>query len=171
MTLMITGHRPDKLFGYDIKKEEYLVMSAKITEFIIAKGYTNFMTGMALGVDTVFAINVITLKKYYPTFHLECAIPCLGQSSLWNEVDSNRYDSILQRADKVTYVSNKPYAPIFMHRRNAYMVDNSTEVLAVWNGVRMGGTFNCIKYALKQGRPVYVLDPRHLTSPIYLYKP
>ncbi len=165
MILTVTGHRPKKLFGYDIKNQEYSVLAYKITEFILEGGYNKFITGMALGADTVFAISVLMLKKQFPEFHLECAIPCLEHSSLWNSTDAKRYDVILKHADEVTMVSRKKYLPYLMQERNKYMVNKCTDVLAVWDGSN-GGTANCVRYALKQNKSVYVIDPSDLYKPI-----
>lgn len=47
-----------------------------------------------------------------------------------------------------------------MQKRNRYMVDNSSIVIAVYNGGK-GGTFNCLSYAHKEGRTIYYIIPKH----------
>lgn len=44
--------------------------------------------------------------------------------------------------------------PWVYHKRNEWMVDNATHVMAYWNGKRKGGTFACINYANKVGKPL-----------------
>ena len=38
------------------------------------------------------------------------------------------------------------------------MMDNSEAVIVVWDGTT-GGTKNCVDYALKQKKPILVIDP------------
>lgn len=52
------------------------------------------------------------------------------------------------------------YAPEKMQRRNEWMVDHCTEVVALWDGTP-GGTANCLRYANQPAieRPVVNLWP------------
>lgn len=118
---------------------------------------TEAITGMALGVDTVFALAVLELRdKGYP-IHLYCAIPCIGQDNRWPWSSKKQYHDILNQADTVTMVSNEPYSPYLMQKRNEYMVDLSDKVIAVWNGMP-GGTANCIQYAKDAGKKIIFVN-------------
>jgi len=47
-----------------------------------------------------------------------------------------------------------------MFLRNKWIIDNSDELLAVWNGERKGGTFSAINYAEKKpGYKIHVICP------------
>ena len=70
-------------------------------------------------------------------------------------------------ADKVIDVSPDPYAVWKMQKRNIWMVDQSNVVIAVWDGKKSGGTYNCIKYAVGKGLPVLVIHPTLLTETWY----
>lgn len=125
------------------------------------------ISGMALGVDTLWALVALRLKRDFPTkFKLECAIPCQNHSSKWVKESKAIYDDILSKADKVTLVTDAPYNPWLMQKRNEYMVDNSDMVFAVWDGTN-GGTGNCINYAVKNQKLVYVLHPFELDLKTY----
>lgn len=81
----------------------------------------------------------------------------------WKELTMvlEEYKNMLVTADEVVYVDTvegyiprgmKPsevgrHSNIKMQLRNIYMVDRSELVIAVYNGVAKGGTFNCITYA------------------------
>lgn len=138
--ICVTGHRPDKLGGYDdkaVKKLEkfcfyYLEMQDKDLTII---------TGMAQGFDQAIADACYKLRIRYIA-----AIPCLGQEKMWPKKAQERYNSILELADEVHYVSKDPYRYNSMMNRNRWMVDNSDFVLALWNGT-LGGTKNCVDYA------------------------
>ena len=45
-----------------------------------------------------------------------------------------------------------------MLRRNRYMVDRSVRLIAVYNGVPKGGTFQTLQYAMKKGLSIHILD-------------
>lgn len=160
-TLMVTGHRTGpKLGGYDNYKAHNLIR-VKLFGFIMAaynKGYMNFISGGATGIDQFFAIGVLKLKEINPEVHLTIAKPFPSQANRWPSHVQNQFLDICQRADLVVDVNPDPYAPWKMQTRNVWMVDKSNRVLAVWNGSQ-GGTRNCVDYALQQGKPVVHWNP------------
>ncbi|WCK56973.1 SLOG family protein (plasmid) [Aneurinibacillus sp. Ricciae_BoGa-3] len=177
MIITVTGHRPDKLGNaYNVSHPTNLAIGKKMREFILSQaGYDNvtqsfvsdevvtLISGMALGVDTIWALVALKLRKRFSDkFRLECAIPCKNHSSRWNESSKKQYADILLQADVVTHVSTEPYKPSLMQKRNEYMVDKADLVFAVWDGSN-GGTGNCVKYAKEQKRTIFVLHPFKLT--------
>ncbi len=160
-TCCCTGHRPKGFpFKYGIDKQKhkaYLQMlEQKIKLAITEYGITNFISGMAIGVDLDFAEIVLKLRNKFPVT-LECAIPCPNQTLKWGDKDKLRYESILKRADKVTLISEK-YTPECMLKRNRYMVDKSELVIAVFNGKEQGGTWYTIKYAESKNKIIELID-------------
>ena len=114
----------------------------------------HFICGMAEGCDLYFAETVLALKEVYPHITLEAAIPCPSQADGWGERQKARYRNILSRCDYETMVQQS-YTPGCMQRRNRYMVDHASLLIAVNDGLR-GGTRSTIEYAFKRG--VSVLD-------------
>ena len=161
-TCAITGHRPQDL-PWDYYKDfsdENVFFEGVVREtldMLIDKGYTRFITGGALGVDTVFAEAVIIRRREPPPISLELAIPCEGQSDAWESRDRERYKEILRQADFVNYISDH-YTKYCMMKRNRYMVDNADCLVAFWTGKQYGGTFQTIKYAHQKGLPVVIID-------------
>lgn len=160
-----TGHRPDKFpfeYGVDkIKHEAYLKeLEEKIKLAINNYGITNFISGMALGVDLDFAEIILKLKAKFP-ITLECAMPYPDYSVRWSFEDEKRNYEILKSADKVTLVSDR-YFNGCLFKRNRYMVDKSDLVIAVFNGEKKGGTFYTLSYAEKQGKIIEIIDLREL---------
>ena len=156
-----TGHRPQKFpFGYGGKSKKYLEylkeLENKIKTAVTEYGVNCFISGMALGVDLDFAEIVLKLRKAY-SVTLECAVPCPDQTVKWAEEDIARYNRILKEADKVTLVSER-YTPECMLKRNRYMVDKSDIVIAVFNGVKAGGTWYTINYANKQNKKIMIIE-------------
>ena len=53
MILAITGHRPNKVGGYDIPNPTYISVCQKIEKALIKIKPEKMLIGMALGVDIV----------------------------------------------------------------------------------------------------------------------
>lgn len=155
-----TGNRPARFpWGYDENdnrcKQLKDTISAEI-ERLIEQGYDKFIAGMALGADIFCAEAVLKLKEKYPFVSLECALPCGQQTKGWSQAMAKRHEYIVGNADKVTTVSEH-YTRFCMMKRNAYMVDNADFVLAVWDGVPSGGTYNTIEKARRDGKGVKIV--------------
>ncbi len=119
-------------------------------------GITNFISGMALGVDLDFAEIVLNLRKKY-SITLECALPCPDQTLKWKEKDKLRYNTILKAANIINVVSER-YTYECMFKRNCYMVDKSDLVIAVFNGLKKGGTWHTINYAEMQNKYIEFVE-------------
>lgn len=159
MTIAVTGHRPNKLYGYDLNDKRYLAIKNMMKGFLIAKDCTDAYSGMALGIDQVFAIAVLQLKSEGYPIKLHCAIPCFGHPSKWPFASQELYNRILAKADERVIVTETSYSPWVMQKRNEYMVDHADEVLAFWDGTG-GGTKNCVDYARKMGKLVTIINPK-----------
>lgn len=165
--LTVTGHRPSKL-GKELynwrttESEQYInTFINQIHNYYVDHGELICRSGMALGVDTMFAIAALRLKKRGYNIELECCIPCSNHSSRWLPDSVKVYNQILEHADKITFVSNKPYSPTCMQDRNKYMVNGCDFVLAIWDGTP-GGTSNCVSYAKSQGKQINIINPNKI---------
>ncbi|MBQ8004291.1 MAG: DUF1273 family protein, partial [Oscillospiraceae bacterium] len=95
-------------------------------------------------------------RKIYDNIKLEIAIPHPNQTSGWKPHEISRYNSILNKADIITMVSQH-YTKWCMQKRNKYMVDCSDTIIAVWNEQKAGGTWNTIRYAKSQNKDIRYL--------------
>lgn len=154
-----TGHRPEKLpWGSREEDPRCRALQAHIynaAEQAAESGYRHFLCGMARGCDTWFAQAVLALKERFPDVTLEAAIPCADQALRWNRADRARYEALLARCDVRTVLA-ETYTPGCMQRRNRYLVDHSSLLIAVHDGLP-GGTQNTIAYAFSQRLNVAVL--------------
>lgn len=144
-TCCFTGHR-------NISAEEYNKISTiteKIVESFIKKGYLYFGAGGALGFDTISALTVLKLKKYYPDIRLILVLPCLNQTKGWSKDNIELYEKIRKKADKVVYTSQN-YTSDCMQKRNRHLVDNSSLCICYLTENK-GGTFYTVKYAREKG--------------------
>ena len=155
-----TGHRPNKLpWGTDESDPRCLALKAEIlarTEGIYLTGIRTFYCGMALGCDSYFFEALLQLRQKYPDLRIEAAVPCDAQSSSWTQEEQERYRRFLSSADQVNYVQHT-YTRGCMQKRNRFMVDRSSVVLACFNGTA-GGTMGTILYAQREGRTVITID-------------
>ena len=156
-----TGHRPDKLpWGEDEADPRCKRLKrslAQAVEDAYAAGSRHFISGMARGCDLYFAEAVLALREYHRDITLECARPCETQADSWPEAERARYQSILDRCDYETLVQHS-YDRFCMMRRNRYMVDRASQLIAVYNGVPKGGTYQTLLYAMKKGVSAHTLD-------------
>jgi len=159
-----TGHRPRRLpWHYDETSEDCIqlkaVLATKITE-LVERGVTDFLSGMAEGIDQICAELVLEQREKNPALKLHCILPCLDQDVEWPASARERYRSILDQADSIVYVSrDRGPKPDRMMDRNRFLVDHSSILLAVYNGTRRSGTGATINYARKLGREIIVIDP------------
>ena len=117
MIICVTGHRPDKLYGYDLTDSRWQNLKNIFKEKLIEMKCTNAISGMALGVDTIFALAVLELKKEGHPIQLHCALPCPEQCKKWNHIDIVRYREILMEAKTVKVVADHYEAGV-MQKRN-----------------------------------------------------
>jgi len=177
MTACFTGHRPNKLGGYNWKSNKNIrIMKAisKVTKELIEEDVGTFIFGGALGVDQMaFSIVSYLKTKKYPNLKLILAIPFERQPIAWVKGDSvKRYYDQINFADLVVQVDTLDkyafdkvpigdYHPVKMQLRNRYMVDNSDVVVGIWDG-SSGGTCNCIKYAMKSDKQIRLINLKKL---------
>ena len=157
-----TGHRPKSFpWGYEESARDCLllkeVLEAQITA-LADQGVTDFLSGMAQGVDLWSSQIVLDLQKKNPALKLHCVLPCKGQESKWTASAQERYRSILAQANEVVYVGQE-YNRDCMLKRNRYLVDHSSILLAVYNGTWRSGTGATVRYAQKLKREIIIIDP------------
>lgn len=157
-----TGHRPAALpWGTREDDPRCFALKARLNKFLrqaYTEGYRHFICGMARGADFYFCEGVIELRREFPDIVLEAAVPFPGQSRRWNREDQARYRKLLAQCDLETLIQQL-HSPTCMHRRNHYMVDHASRLIAVYNGQpRTSGTLSTIQYALHQGLQVDILE-------------
>ena len=123
-TCCFTGHRiiPAKVIP-QLKEE----LEQTVTE-LIHRGVTQFVTGGALGFDTLAAEEVLCQRKTHPNIRLHLMMPCKGQEKKWRLGDRMRYQRITRQADEVTCLAEEYYDGCML-KRNREMINIST----VWS--------------------------------------
>lgn len=140
-----TGHRK-------IKSADMFYLSEELNNVVgrlISNGVNIFITGGAIGFDTLTAGVIIGYKRKGFPIKLHLALPCKNQSELWNDEDKQRYDFIKSYADKEIYIEEN-YSKTCMKKRNDYMVENSSFCVAYMRREKTGTSYTLNK-ARKDG--------------------
>jgi len=156
MRVAFTGHRPDKLGNYVPDSEpEWRVRSA-LAHYLsgLQDDWPDMraISGMALGVDQGAAETCIALGIPFTA-----AIPFEGQEKKWPWRSQTHYRELLEHASDKVIVCPGDYRPFKLQKRNEWMVDQCTLLVAVWDSTP-GGTANCVRYAESVERPVKQLE-------------
>lgn len=139
MILAGTGHRPDKLGGYDPHTG---VRVARLAVRVLEHYQPQIvLSGMAQGWDMALAQAAVSLKIPYHAY-----VPFNGHHMVWPSATKAYYHALLARAAFVKVCSAGDYTPKAMQVRNQCLVDNCDLLVALWNG-SSGGTANCLSYA------------------------
>ena len=105
---------------------------------------------MAMGFDMLAAEEVIKLKEELSDLKLIAVIPYRGQSERWAYQQRERYQRILSKADEEILLSEGYFNGCLL-KRNDYMLDHVSGIIAYFNGKPMGGTFYTCRNARAKG--------------------
>lgn len=130
---------------------------ARAVRYAYSEGCRDFYNGGAIGFDLLAAEAVLDLKRIYPDVRLIMVLPCMNQDSRWSESDRDKYERVVNSADKVICLS-----PIYyngcMQARNRRIVEES-DMLIAYLGRPQGGTAQTVRLAESHGLTVYNLFP------------
>jgi uncharacterized phage-like protein YoqJ len=146
-TVAITGHRPERIKDMSLVEK---ALEDAYNELEVSK----VIQGMAAGVDLLAAKVAYRMEIPFVS-----ARPWAGHKP--RIADDYNYMMAMNYAVEVVNVdpSVKYRGPWVYHNRNEWMVDRAELLIAVWDGTKKGGTFNCIKYAQSKDLCVWWIDP------------
>lgn len=147
-TCAFTGHR---ILKSDYNKTEL----TRIINDIIDGGFNTFLVGMAVGFDTECFKILEELRKKRPIKIIAC-IPCANQDYKFSPEQKAEYKRMISSADEKIYISEE-YTKNCMFKRNMFMVDNSSALIAYLNSDR-GGTYQTVNYAKRKNVKVVIIN-------------
>lgn len=153
-----TGPRPHKLGNeYEGVGPYSDYARIQLQEIIWRYQPTQLITGMALGIDTIWA--ELAIANNIPFI---ASIPFIGQDAIWPTKSKLKYAHIINHplCTRV-FVCEPGYATWKLLKRNEWMVNNCTMLAAVWDGTS-GGTKHCVDYAISKLKYIERIIPRQL---------
>lgn len=159
-TVCFSGYRPEKLpWGDNEADPRCAALKERLGGAVrtaCEEGFRHFICGMARGVDIYACELALEARSSYPGVTVEAAIPYPGQCDSWTEEERQRWQRCVERCDYETMVQSS-YSPGCMQRRNRYMVDHASRLIAVYDG-QSGGTQHTVEYALRTGVELVLLE-------------
>jgi uncharacterized phage-like protein YoqJ len=160
-TVCFSGHRTEKLPVLCQTDEGRKVLASFIVAAVeesLAAGYDTFITGGARGIDLWAALIIAGLKADRPDadIKLVTAMPHKKQNASLVGKELFDYGFIITQSDLVVCLSEE-YTPDCMKRRNRYMVDKSSKLIAVLCDPR-SGTGQTIRMARESGLAIKLIE-------------
>ncbi|MGN0162603.1 MAG: SLOG family protein [Candidatus Ornithomonoglobus sp.] len=125
-------------------------------ELIKKYGVRHFISGAAMGYDTLAANVILDLKEHYPHIMLHLYLPCRDQAQRWKPVYKAEWDRLIMLADETKYIHDGNYFDGCMQLRNDAMVNDAYYGICFCRR-NTGGTYATIKKALQKKRFICVL--------------
>ena len=147
-TCCFTGHRklPEELIPR-LKQE-----LERAIRLLFYGGYHNFLSGGAIGFDSLAAGSVLHLKEELPGLRLILVLPCGDQDKYWNPIERGLYQRLLSGADETIFLADH-YFKGCMHLRNRYLVEHS-DLCLCYLTQNKGGTKYTVDYCRQKNIPV-----------------
>ena len=139
ITVAFTGHR-----NYSRQADAEL---DQLLRELYAEGYRRFLCGMAWGWDLAAGEAVLRLKCEFGDVQLVAVVPFAGFEDMFRGSDAEQYRRVSGGADRRVVVCDRASQQSYL-RRNDYLVENASVVVAWWNRVPHGGT----AYTLSRAR-------------------
>jgi len=162
ITLGVTGHRlGPRLGGFDLRTRRAL--GALAVEHLREIRPKRVITGMAIGWDQAVAGACVALDIPFVA-----AVPFPGQATRWPPETQARYRRLLESAESINYTCRSEQTlsarqvTDFMRYRNQWVVDNSDQIAALFDGSAGSGTALTVHYAQMKGKPIENLWSRWL---------
>ena len=165
-TVALTGHRPDRLAGYDMSHPFYQVLhqelSSRVQALLGQHQRLELRSGLALGADTIWAQVGLQLREQHPgRIQVAGYLPFPGQADRWPAHSRDTWALIRHSLDR-EHICAESYSISAMHRRNAVLIQGADLLLALWDGKPTGGTAGAVRLARAQKTPVHVIDPEQI---------
>lgn len=140
--LVVTGYKSTELGIFDEKNEgiKYIKKAIKQQlEIFIENGLEWILISGQLGVELWTAEIVFEMKKFYSHLKLAVFTPYLSQEENWNELNKEKYQKIISRADHVDSITKIKYSsPQQLTLKNQFLVAKSEGILLLYDEEKEG---------------------------------
>ncbi len=115
-------------------------------------GRTTFLSGMAVGFDLMAARVVLDMRRELPLLRLVAVVPFEGHDRYFSPEDRELSLRVMDQADECVVLASS-YSPEVFHKRNDYLIERSSHLVAYSSGEGKG-TLYTIKRGLSSGLSV-----------------
>lgn len=165
-TVCFSGHRQEKLPDngdlWSLKMRSILSMLYFAVHQSIEEGYDTFIVGGARGIDLIAAECVYQFIHQGKNIRLIVALPYPDFGSNYKGSDLYMRGNALAEAEQVITVCDK-YSRNSYSKRNQYMVDRSSRLIAVVSDMK-SGTGQTIRYAEKAGLDLKIINAERISE-------
>lgn len=148
-TCCLTGHQ-------DIAPWEERKIQVKLryqVELLYERGYLYFGVGGTRGFDRLAAVYLLDLRdRWKKQIRVISVLPYQGYMEGWEDQDVARQETIIRKSNKVVYVCQEKEGAFLVRDRK--LVDESSFCICYCHRLT-GGTAYTVRYAMKQGVPVF----------------
>ncbi|GEK32923.1 SLOG family protein [Kurthia sibirica] len=170
--ITITGYKAHELGIFNDDHAGIPVIKHALTERLITlleDGLEWVLISGQLGVEAWTAEIIWALKDDYPQLKYAVMTPFLEQEKNWNDSKKEKYNAIIQAADFVTSLTNRPYeAPWQFVEKNKFFITHSDALLIVYDEENEGSPIYIKQLAEKFSEtneyPIYTIDAYDLQS-------
>lgn len=150
--VMVTGHRPQGLTEEQAAFAKRALMACG-RQLKRDFGTVEAISGMALGVDTWWAMAALNLK-----LDLAAYIPFPQQPEPWSASDQFRWTKLREKANREVICGDE-FSVRLLHIRNDAMIKDADLAIAVWSPSQLrGGTASAVQKIRKRGMPMILID-------------
>ena len=146
-----TGHRQIK----SAHLPELSGIVARAIEYAYSKGCRKFITGGALGFDTVAAREIIKFRMSHTDVSFVLFLPCLNQDEKWSDRQRSLYEYLLSEANEIVYISEE-YVDGCMKERN-FRLAYEADILIAYVSRNNSGAAQTLRMARERGIEIYNL--------------
>lgn len=158
-SVMVSGHRTLPAGSAPWVQDQ---IDAVVAQLNSKYGMRHALTGMALGVDQMFARTALRMG-----IRVDAYIPGRDQAIRWSDVQREAYENLLARSSRVESATTiTPYGTVItrLHVRNDMMIRSCDLAVLVMDDRQSGGTYTVKRKLAAAGRPIIHIDPKNRTT-------
>lgn len=158
-SLCFTGHRPEKLPTGAALDALLRTLYFHINN-AVKIGFTHFYTGLADGIDYYAADYLFRLREQNPSLTVIGIQPCSDYREFFQHsgYSLQHLDEMLDGIDKLIVLPGTRSEKGIFLKRNRYMVDHCSGIIAVCTNGR-SGSMQTYRYAVKNGLAYCHISP------------
>lgn len=144
---IFTGHR-----DLPADRETLRAVLRRHITALAADGFTDFLSGGAMGFDLLAAEAVLELRPVLPDIRLLMVLPCDNQDRAYPPEDKLRYRAALAQADLVRYTSHTYYKGCMLARDR--VLAEAADFCLCWLTRSTGGTAYTVRQCALRDVPI-----------------